>query len=126
MKFFICERCKNIVEMVVEKGGKLVCCGVPMTELVPNSVDAAGEKHAPFVVTEGNKVTVKVGSIEHPMTEEHFIKFIWLETKNGMVYRKELQPTDSPEAVFLLNEEDAPVAAYEYCTLHGLWKTDIL
>lgn len=122
-KFFICETCGNLVNLLNVGGGTLVCCGKEMKELVPNTVDAAVEKHVPVVEVEGNKVTVKVGSVTHPMTEEHWIQWIYLETKQG-VQTKCLEPGVEPKAVFALNEGDEVVAAYEYCNLHGLWKKE--
>jgi superoxide reductase len=94
-----------------------------MEELVPNTVDAAKEKHVPVVTVEGNKVVVEVGSVAHPMLEEHFIQWIYLQTKNGG-QRKCLVPGQEPKAVFAL-EDDEVVAVYEYCNLHGLWKTEV-
>ncbi len=123
-KFFICKSCGNLVNLVLSGGGTLVCCGQEMKELVPNTVDAAVEKHVPVVEVEGNKVTVKVGSVTHPMVEEHYIQWIYLETKEG-VQAKCLKPGEAPEAVFALNEGDAAIAAYEYCNLHGLWKKEV-
>ena len=95
-----------------------------MRELKANTTDAAQEKHVPEVSVEGNLVKVKVGSVEHPMTEEHHIAFIYLETENG-VARKDLDHTGKPEAVFALAEGEKPVAVYEYCNLHGLWKKEL-
>lgn len=92
--------------------------------LVPNTVDAAKEKHVPVVTVDGNAVHVQVGSVLHPMTPEHYITFIALETKKGYQI-VELTPDDQPVADFAVAEGDAPVAAYEYCNLHGLWKADI-
>lgn len=92
-----------------------------MKPLVPNTTDAAGEKHVPVIRQEGNLVTVTVGSVEHPMLEAHYIKWILLETKEGR-QRKTLKPGDKPVAVFALTPGDEVVAAYEYCNLHGLWK----
>ena len=91
-----------------------------MKELVPNTTDAAVEKHVPVVEQEGNTVTVKVGSVTHPMVEAHYIQFIALVTKNGVQY-KALTPEDEPKAVFALVEGDEVVNAYEYCNLHGFW-----
>lgn len=122
-KFFICRTCGNLVSLVNAGGGTLVCCGKEMEELVPNTVDAAVEKHVPVINAEGNKVTVKVGSVTHPMTEEHYIQWIYLETKEG-IQRKCLKPGDEPKAVFALNDGDKVVSAYEYCNLHGLWKKE--
>lgn len=123
IKFFICRTCGNLVSLVNEGGGTLVCCGNEMEELVPNTVDAATEKHVPVIEVEGNKVTVKVGSVAHPMKEEHYIQWIYLETNEG-VQRKCLKPGDEPKAVFALNDGDKVVSAYEYCNLHGLWKKE--
>lgn len=95
-----------------------------MTELVPNTTDAAQEKHVPVVEVKGNTLKVSVGSVAHPMLEEHFIQFIILETKQGF-QKKDLKPGEKPEALFALADGDEAVAAYEYCNLHGLWKAEI-
>ncbi len=124
MKFFICEHCKNIVEVIQSSGVPMKCCGQNMTELIPGTVDAAVEKHVPVVSIEGNLVTVKVGEVTHPMLDEHYIQWIYLETDKG-VQRKNLTPGEAPEVVFALAEDEKPLAAYEYCNLHGLWKADI-
>lgn len=121
-KFYICSHCGNIVGMIHASGVPVVCCGEPMQELVPNTVDASGEKHLPVVQVNGNEVHVAVGSTAHPMADVHYIQWIYLQTKNGG-QRKILKPGDAPEAKFLLCE-DEPVAVYAYCNLHGLWMTD--
>jgi superoxide reductase len=95
-----------------------------MQELVPGTTDGATEKHVPVVKIEGNKVTVRISSVEHPMVEAHYIEWIVLETRRGF-QKKELKPGEKPEAEFLLPEGEAAVAAYEYCNLHGLWKAEI-
>lgn len=123
-KFYVCETCGNLVSLIREGGGTLVCCGKEMKELVPNTVDAAVEKHVPVVEVDGNKVTVTVGSVIHPMTEQHWIEYIYLVTKEGF-QRKCLNPGDEPKAVFALNEGDEVIAAYEHCNLHGLWKKEV-
>ena len=120
-KLFKCMHCGNIVELLEESGVPVICCGEKMTELVPNTTDAATEKHVPVVEVSGNEVVVKVGSVEHPMLEEHHIAFIVLETNLG-TQRKELSPAQAPEAKFALMEGEEVVAAYEWCNLHGLWK----
>jgi superoxide reductase len=122
-KFYVCKTCGNLVGLIQEGGGKLVCCGKEMEELVPNTVDAATEKHVPVIEVEGNKVTVKVGSVTHPMLPEHFIQWIYLVTKQG-AQRKCLAPGEEPVAVFALAEGDEVEAAYEFCNLHGLWKKE--
>ncbi len=123
MKFYVCEHCGNKVTFVEDKGVPVVCCGQKMTELVANTVDASQEKHVPVVERDGNKLVVKVGSVEHPMAEEHSIQWIVLETKQGSMI-KYLKPGEKPEAEFEVSAEDA-VAVYEYCNLHGLWKTEL-
>ena len=120
-KFYICRHCGNIVEKVVDKRVPVRCCGQKMEELVPNTVEASGEKHLPVAVVEGDTVTVSVGAVEHPMADEHFIQWVVLETENG-VQRRTLAPGQAPKAVFALAGEK-PVAVYAYCNLHGLWMT---
>ena len=124
LKIFKCNHCGNIFEVVNDAKVVPVCCGEPMRELKANTTDAAQEKHVPEVSVEGNLVKVKVGSVEHPMTEEHHIAFIYLETESG-VARKDLDHTGKPEAVFALAEGEKPVSVYEYCNLHGLWKKEL-
>ena len=121
MKFYQCSHCKNIITYVDNKGVPVMCCGEKMQELVPGTVDAALEKHVPVVEKDGNKVTVKVGSVTPPMLEEHHIAFIAIETKQGSQI-KYLKAGEAPEAVFAIADGDEFVAAYEYCNLHGLWK----
>lgn len=120
-KFFICEHCGNIIAKVKDKGVPVMCCGQKMTELVPGSVDAATEKHVPEYTVEGNKVFVKVGSVEHPMTEEHLIEWVSIQTKQGN-QRKPLAAGAAPEVCFSLCDGDEVEAVYAYCNLHGLWK----
>ena len=123
LKLFICEHCKKIVEVVMDTPVPLICCGQPMTEIKPNSTEAAVEKHLPVIEADGNKVTVKVSTVEHPMIETHYITNIWLETDKAL-YKKALTPDSKPEAVFVIPEGEKVTAAYEYCNLHGLWKTE--
>ena len=120
-KFFICERCGNIVAMVKEGGGSVTCCGQKMTEIIPGTSDGAHEKHVPVYTVEGNKVIVTVGEVEHPMLPEHYIEWISIQTKQGN-QRKSLQPGDPPKACFALCEGDEVEAVYAYCNLHSLWK----
>ena len=123
VKFYICERCGNIVEMLEDSGVNPVCCGAKMTELQAGVVEASREKHIPVVKLEGNFVTVNVGSVEHPMSEEHSILWVYLETDRGG-QRKELSVGSSPVVRFALDGEK-PVAVYAYCNLHGLWKAEV-
>jgi len=121
MKFYICEHCGNIIAMVKSSGVPVMCCGQKMVELVPNTSDGAHEKHVPVITREGDKVTVAVGSVAHPMLEAHYIEWIALQTKDGN-QRKALKPGDAPKAEFYLAPGDEVEAAYAYCNLHGLWK----
>jgi superoxide reductase len=95
-----------------------------MVELIPNTSDGANEKHVPVITREGQTVRVQVGSVAHPMLDAHYIEWIALETRQGM-QRKLLEPGKEPVAVFALVEGDEPVAAYEYCNLHGFWKAEV-
>lgn len=124
LQFYKCLHCGNIAIKPFDTGVPLVCCGEKMVLLEPNTVDAATEKHVPVVTVNGSQVEVAVGSVEHPMTEEHFITFIVLETKKGYQVA-ELSPDAKPHATFAVAEGDEAVAAYEYCNLHGLWKAEI-
>ena len=122
MKFYKCEICGKIVAMVKETPVETMCCGQAMRELVPGTTDGAVEKHVPVFTVEENTVKVKVGSAEHPMTDAHHIEWIALETENGN-QRKELKAGDKPEATFALVPRDKVKSVYEYCNIHGLWKT---
>jgi len=118
-EIYKCGVCGNIIEVVHNSGGQLVCCGQPMNLMVENTVDAAKEKHIPVIEKLQDGVLVKVGEVEHPMLENHYIEWIEVLTESK-VYRKYLKPGEKPEAVFKLDEE--VIAAREYCSLHGLWK----
>lgn len=122
-KFYICEHCGNIIGMIHDSGVRPVCCGQKMTHLEAGVVEASREKHIPVVTVDGNTVTVNVGSVAHPMTEEHNISWVYLLTDKGG-QRKNLNPDDAPIVTFALADEK-PIAAYAYCNLHGLWKADI-
>ena len=122
-KFYICRHCGNLIGMIHDAGVPVVCCGEKMHALVPNTVEASGEKHIPSVTVDGKKLIVNVGSVDHPMVPEHFIQWVFVETDKG-IHRLDLQPGEAPEAVFSIPGEK-PVAVYEYCNLHGLWKTSL-
>ena len=122
-KFYICAHCRNIVEMVYDTDIKLFCCGDEMKELVPNTVEASGEKHIPAVTVKDGLVEVNVGSVNHPMESVHWIEWVQLVTDKGS-QRKYLKPGEAPNGKFLLSDEK-PLAVYAYCNLHGLWKTDL-
>ena len=119
MKFFRCDHCGNFVGVINDAGVPMMCCGQKMTEVVAGTTDAAVEKHVPVVTVDGNIVKAVVGSVEHPMIEEHYIEWIALETEKG-VQRKTLKAGDAPAAEFALTADDKVVAAYAYCNLHGL------
>jgi len=120
-KFYRCEICGNIISHLEDSGIRVVCCGQEMGELIAGSVDAATEKHVPIVAQDGKKVSVTVGSVSHPMQEEHYIQWICLVSKEGCEV-KYLKPGENPSAEFMLSSKDELVAVYEYCNLHGLWK----
>jgi superoxide reductase len=120
-QLYRCAICGNVVEVLYAGADALVCCGEPMNLMVENSVDAAKEKHVPVIEGDELSVTVKVGSIPHPMEEKHYIAFIELITKDDMVLRQELKPGMEPVAVFQVPMSKV-LYAREYCNLHGLWK----
>lgn len=121
-KFFICKHCGNIIAIVESSGVPIKCCGENMSEIIPGTVDASKEKHIPVVRIDGTKVIVTVGSVEHPMLDEHYIQWISLQTKQGN-QRKALTPGNPPEVCFSICPSDEVECAYAYCNLHGLWKS---
>ena len=124
MKFYKCNTCGNVITKLVDSGVPVMCCGEKMQELIPGSVDAATEKHVPAVTVDGNVVKVKVGEVEHPMLDEHYIQFVVVETKSGSMCHT-FAPGDKPECEFVLAAGDKAVAVYEYCNLHGLWVKEL-
>ena len=122
-KFYICPHCGNVVEMVKDAGVKPFCCGQKMTELVPNTVEASGEKHIPAVTVKDSIVEVNVGTVDHPMVDVHYIEWVYVKTEQGG-QRKHLKPGDAPNVTFHLGDDKA-VAVYAYCNLHGLWMTEL-
>ncbi len=121
MVFYRCPICGQIVAIVKKTGVPLVCCGKPMQEIVSGTTDASVEKHVPVYEVKYGKVSVKVGIVAHPMTEEHYIEWVSLKTKFGN-QRKALKPGDAPEVSFLIEKDDEVEAVYAYCNLHSLWK----
>ena len=120
-KVYKCERCGNIVDVLHEGPGTLVCCGVEMVLMEENSVDAANEKHVPIIEKTDNGIIVKVGEVDHPMAEEHYIE--WIEVINGDYSQKKyLKPGEKPQAEFYVPFSDK-LFARSYCNLHGLWKS---
>ena len=122
LRVFKCKKCGKMVIQLNKAGCPTMCCGEAMTELTANTTDAATEKHVPAVERDGDLLKVTVGSVEHPMLEEHFIQFIAVTEDNGfrLTY---LKPGEKPYAEFKGVGPDAEV--YEYCNLHGLWKTTL-
>ena len=125
-KFYRCSVCGNLTGLIHDGKGEMMCCGQPMNELTANTTDAAQEKHVPVIDfdRQAGVLKVTVGSVAHPMTAEHLIEWIHVQTKQGGMMRH-LTPEDKPEAVFKIAERDEPVAVFEYCNLHGLWKADM-
>jgi len=118
-QIYKCDICGNIVEVLHNGAGELVCCGEPMRLVKENMVDASKEKHVPVIERKGEMITVKVGSVAHPMEEKHYIEWIEL-VADGRSYKKFLKPGEKPEATFMCKAEK--LTAREYCNLHGLWK----
>ena len=124
-EMYVCDLCGNVVDVVEEAAGVLACCGQDMTLQTENTTDAAQEKHVPVVTVIGNTVSVQVGSVDHPMTEAHYIP--WIELRQGnKLQRIYLTPSDEPKAVFAIDAapgpQDAPIFVRASCNLHGLWK----
>ncbi len=120
-KFFICKQCGNIIATVKCSGVPVICCGEEMTELVPGITDGAVEKHVPCFEVKDHKVYVRIGEMEHPMMDTHYIEWISIQTNKGN-QRKTLKPNEKPEAVFAILEDEEVEAVYAYCNIHGLWK----
>ncbi len=120
LEIYKCNKCGNVIEVVHEGAGKLVCCGEEMVLLSENTTDAAQEKHVPVIekIDGGYKVTV--GSVAHPMEEKHYIEWIELLTDDGKAYRQFLKPGGEPVATFKV--DNTAVSAREHCNLHGVWK----
>lgn len=121
-RFFRCRHCGNVIQKLVDSKVPVVCCGEQMQELIPGTIDASKEKHVPVVTRlDGCKIKIQVGSEPHPMLPEHHIAFIYIETENGGI-RIDLK--DKPETL-VCTCNGKPLAVYEYCNLHGLWKTEL-
>ena len=120
-KFLICSHCGNIAALIRDMGVPLFCCGEEMEELIPGTTEASEEKHIPVYEVNGNTVRVTVGAAEHPMTEEHYIEWVCMETEQGIQY-VHLNPGDAPKAVFSICGEDTVRAVYAFCNQHNLWR----
>ena len=122
MRFFRCKHCGKIVALVKDVPVPTICCGEAMEELLANTQDGAYEKHIPVVSQEGSIVTVRVGEVNHPMLDAHYIEWIMIQTNFGN-QRKVLRPGDEPVAQFALLDGEEVLKALEYCNLHGLYST---
>src|SRR5574344_1639012 len=121
MNFYLCLICGNVIELINGAAERIKCCDQNMKLLVPNTVDAAFEKHVPYCVVKGNKVEVQIGEVVHPMVEEHYIMFIAI-VKGNKITRVDLKPGMEPKVTFDYEEGST---VYEYCNKHGLWKKEI-
>lgn len=121
MKFYRCKHCGQIIAKVKDTKVPVICCGEPMSEIIPGTTDGAAEKHVPVYEVKDNIVNVQIGSVPHPMEEKHYIEWVALETKFGN-QRKELKPGQEPKVSFALLPGDEVIAVYEYCNIHSLWK----
>ena len=119
--FYACRHCGNIMAMIRDGGVRVQCCGEKMHRLEPGATEGSGEKHIPVYKLEGNNVHVTVGSVEHPMTQEHFIQWICLDTEHGIQYAH-LKPTDKPQAKFAICDGDEVREVFAFCNQHNLWK----
>lgn len=122
-KFYICNKCGNLVGKIDDGRVPMMCCGEEMKELIPNTEEASSEKHLPVYVFKDNILEVSVGSVSHPMEESHNISWIYVETKKGG-QRKNLELNKEPRINFCFND-DTPLAIFAYCNLHGLWKVEV-
>lgn len=124
VKFYKCKLCGSIVAKINEVGCAPSCCGEPMAEIKANTVEAAVEKHIPVAVRKGDLIHVEVGSVIHPMLENHYIEWVYLLTEKGgsFVFFK---PGEEPKADFAIAPNDKPLAVYAYCNLHGLWQGEV-
>ena len=123
VRFYKCPICGNVIGLIEGNAENIKCCGKPMELMNANTSDGAVEKHVPVYEVKDNKVTVCVGSVAHPMTEQHYIEWIALQTKQGN-QRKSLNPGEAPKACFRICDGDEVEAVYAYCNLHSLWKAD--
>ena len=121
VQFLICNHCGNLIAMIKDQGVPIKCCGEKMQEIVPGTSEGAHEKHVPVYNVNGETVNVSVGEIEHPMTPEHYIEWVCMESEDGIQLKK-LKPNTSPQVSFSLSKGDKVKAVYAFCNLHSLWK----
>lgn len=123
VKFYVCETCGNLVAMINESGVPMMCCGKKMSLIEAGTVEASKEKHIPVATVEEGAVNVNVGAVDHPMTEEHLIEWVYVQTNKGGQLKK-LNAGEAPNLTFVFDNE-TPLSVYAYCNLHGLWKTEL-
>ena len=121
VKYLICKTCGKILSVVKDSKVPAMCCGAKMEELIAGTTDASKEKHVPVYSVSGNRVLVKVGAVEHPMTAEHFIEWVTVVSEKA-VQTKALKPGAIPSVEFALTDNDKVLEVYAYCNLHSLWK----
>jgi len=119
-KIYKCNVCGNIVELIHESGGELICCGKPMGLVESKEKEEGNEKHLPIIVKADSGVIINIGEVDHPMEDKHYIEWIEVVTEVG-VYRKCLKPNEKPNASFCIRE-DQIISVREYCNVHGLWE----
>lgn len=122
--FYRCSICGNLICMINDSGVTPTCCGTEMEAVTANTADAAAEKHVPCISRDGNKVMIAVGDLPHPMTQEHFIEWVILQTNRG-TYSRRLHPENIPEVCFRIRSTECPVRVYAWCNLHGLWLREL-
>ena len=120
LEFFKCKHCGQIIKKVKDTKVSVVCCGEKMEKIIPNTTDAAVEKHVPVISVNGLECTVTVSTVNHPMVDVHYIEWVIISTNQGS-YKYNLLPNMEPKAVFKLREGEVVENAYAYCNLHGLW-----
>ena len=126
MKFYKCQLCGQIIGIVKETGVPIICCGQEMEEIIPHTDEKGlSEKHIPVYQIKNKKIVVRIGSIPHPMTNEHYIEWVALVTNKGN-QRKSLKPGDAPEVRFVLDDGEIVEEIYAYCNLHSLWKIKLI
>ncbi len=123
VRIFICNHCGNTVAIIKDNGVPIKCCGENMQEIISGTSEGAQEKHKPLYHVDGKTVTVSVGGAEHPMTPQHYIEWVCLESENGFQMKK-LTSDMSPKVSFALTEDDKVRAVYAFCNLHSLWKSE--
>ena len=121
VRFFVCNHCNSVVAMVSGSEIPEQCCDEKMQEIIPGTSEGAKEKHIPVYDVKGDTVTVSVGEAEHPMTPEHYIDWVCIETEDGLQFKK-LNPSMSPKVSFCISKGDKVKAVYAFCNLHSLWK----